>query len=157
MLDHGVFSRTTIQQATNQKRERQLRGRQAFNSAAFPGGAVSRHPERSRSVQRSTSYQLPKCSRVTFGLPAGYALSKALGTSWQTRGKQVSCKNIGVLKAAETALKAAYCLHDKYPVPLQCPYSALTVPLQFPSGNYHSALIFYVIQKGLPTPPSFKQ
>ena len=39
----------------------------------------------------------------------------------------------------------------------QCPYSALTVPLQFPYGNYHSALIFYVIKKGLPTPPSFKQ
>ena len=58
---------------------------------------------------------------------------------------------------SETTLKQFIVYMRKYPVPLQCPYSALTVPLQFPYGNYHSALIFYVIKKGLPTPPSFKQ
>ena len=41
VLDHGVFSRTTIQHASNCKRERQRRGRQAFKSSEFPRGALS--------------------------------------------------------------------------------------------------------------------
>ena len=70
---HGVFSRTKIQQASNRKRERQRRGRQAFKSSAFPRRALSRHPESSRGVPRSTSYQsvaeLPSASPLDTPCP----------------------------------------------------------------------------------------
>ena len=51
------------------------------------------------------------------------------------------------VSTSETTLTQFVVYMREYPVPLQCPYSALTVPLQFPYGNYHSALIFYCLKR----------